>query len=48
MDEIGGACHIHGEKYNVYTAWWWGNLRARDHLGDPVIDGRIILKLTSI
>ena len=24
--------------------FWWGNLSERDHLGDPGIDGRIILK----
>jgi hypothetical protein len=23
--------------------FWWGNLRKRDHLEDPGIDGRIIL-----
>jgi len=23
---------------------WWENLRARDHLRDPGIDGRIILR----
>ena len=27
----------------VYTGFWWGNLRERDHLGDPSVDGRIIL-----
>jgi len=29
----------------VYTGFWWGNLRNRDHLEDPDIDGRIILRL---
>jgi hypothetical protein len=24
--------------------FWWGNLRERDHFGDPGIDGRIILR----
>jgi hypothetical protein len=23
---------------------WWGNLRERDHLEDPDVDGRIILR----
>jgi len=23
---------------------WWGNLRERGHLGDPGVDGRIILR----
>jgi len=27
-----------------YTGFWWGNLRERDHLGDPGVDGRIILR----
>jgi hypothetical protein len=28
----------------AYTRFWWGNLRERDHLGDPGIDGSIILR----
>jgi len=27
----------------AYTGFWWGNLRKRDNLGDPVVYGRIIL-----
>ena len=26
------------------TGFWWGNLRERDHLGDPGLDERIILR----
>jgi len=29
----------------VYTGFRWGNLRERDHLKDPGVDGRIILIL---
>ena len=28
----------------MYTGFWWGNLRERDHLEDPDVDGRIILR----
>jgi len=28
----------------AYTGVWWGNLRERDHLGDPSIEGWIILR----
>jgi hypothetical protein len=33
------ACMGKGE---VYTRTWWGNLRERDHLEDPGLDGKII------
>jgi hypothetical protein len=32
----------HGGK--VYAEFWWGNLREREHLEDPDVDGRIILR----
>jgi len=27
----------------VYTGFWWGNLREGDHFEDPGVDGMIIL-----
>jgi len=27
----------------MYTGIWWGNMRERDHLEDPDVDGRIVL-----
>jgi hypothetical protein len=24
--------------------FWWGNLREKDHWGNPVVDGRVILR----
>ena len=32
------------ERVEVYTVFWWRNLRERDHLEDPGVDGRIILR----
>jgi hypothetical protein len=34
----------HVARIEVYTGFCWGNLRERDHLEDPGVDGRIILR----
>jgi len=31
-------------RAEVFTWFWWENLRGRDHLEDPGIDGRTILR----
>jgi hypothetical protein len=37
------AGHVAGmERIDVYTGFWWGSMRERDHLEDPGIGGRII------
>ena len=41
---MGGACRTYGGRGGVYVGFWWGNLRERDHLKDPGVDGRIILR----
>ena len=33
-----------GGRGEACTGFWWGNLRERDHWGDPGADGRIILR----
>jgi hypothetical protein len=40
---MGGTCSTYG-RGEVHTKFWWGNLRKRDLLEDPDLDGRIILK----
>jgi len=37
----------YGGRTEVYTGFWWGNLRERDHLEDPGVNGRIILRWIS-
>ena len=43
---MGGACSTYGGREEVYIGFWWKNLRERDYLGDPGVDGRIILRWT--
>jgi hypothetical protein len=31
-------------REEVYTGFWWVNMREIDHLEDPGVDGRIILR----
>jgi hypothetical protein len=38
---VSGVCSRYGREKKAYTEWW-GNLRDRDHLEDPGIDGRLI------
>jgi hypothetical protein len=40
---MGGACISDGEG-KACIGFWWGNRRERNHLGDPGLDGRIILR----
>jgi len=35
--------HVWGRE-EVYTGFWWGNLRERDQLEETGIDGKIILR----
>jgi len=38
-----GHVALMGERKELYTGFCWGNLWERDHLGEPGVDGRIIL-----
>jgi hypothetical protein len=44
LRRMGWAGHVaRMVRREVCVGFWWGNLRERDHWGDPVVDGRIIL-----
>jgi len=38
------AGHVVRMRRGIYIGFWWGNLKKRDHLRDPGVDGRIILR----
>ena len=42
MRWAGHVAHM-GERKGVHRVWW-GNMRERDRLEDPGVDGRIILR----
>jgi hypothetical protein len=42
--EMGGTCSRYGGRVETYTGFWWGNLKERDHLRDPGVDERRILR----
>jgi hypothetical protein len=35
---------VHVARMRERRGFWWRNMRERDHLGDPDINGRIILR----
>ena len=35
---------MYGGRGEAYIGFWWGNLKERDHLGDPGVDVRIKLR----
>jgi hypothetical protein len=41
-----GTVHVAGvgERRDTHTGFWRGNMKEKDHLGDQVVDGRIILR----
>jgi len=41
---MGGACSRYVREKRLLRVFWSGNLRERDHLGDPGVNVRIILR----
>jgi hypothetical protein len=45
-NEMGAACSMYGREERFVLGFDGGNMRERDHLEDPGIDGRILLRWT--
>ena len=43
-NKMSRACSAYGGEERCIQSFWWENMRERDHLGDPDVDGRIILR----
>jgi len=42
MSWVGHAARM--GRWEMPTGFWWGKLRERNHLEDPGVDGRIVLR----
>jgi hypothetical protein len=42
--KAGHAARMVERRGAVHTGFWWGNLRERNHLEDPSVDGKIELR----
>ena len=47
MKRAGHVACMGEKRGEVYTGFWWVGLREGDHLGDPDVDARIILRWNS-
>jgi hypothetical protein len=43
-NEMGEACRTYRGRREAYEGLWWRNLGERDHLGDPGVNGGIIIR----
>ena len=46
-NEMGGSCSEYGGQERHIQGIWWGNLKERDDLENPSVDGMIILRWIS-
>jgi len=36
---MGGTCNMYGDRGELHTGFWWGDLRKGDYLEDTGVDG---------